>query len=47
MSQKEKARPAGGAAEQAKQGNHKLSGNPYKQFNTGGSGSQFNVEAEV
>ena len=44
MSQKEKARPAGGAAEQA---NHKLSGNPYKQFNTGDSGSQFNVEAEV
>lgn len=35
MTQKRKARPAGSAAEQAKQGNHRISGNPRIDFITG------------
>ena len=41
MTQKRKARPAGSAAEQAKQGNHWASGNPYGQSNTQTAGRQF------
>lgn len=36
-----KTRPAGGTAEQAKQGNHWESGNPYGQSNTQTAGRQF------
>ena len=43
MSKKEKARPAGSAAEQAKQGNHWESGNPYEKYTPRGGGSQFEI----
>ncbi len=43
MSKKEKARPAGSAAEQAKQGNHRTSGNPYEKYTPRGGGSQFDI----
>lgn len=45
MSKKEKTRPAGSAAEQAKQGDHWTSGNPYGQSNTQTAGRQFKIEA--
>lgn len=40
-----KTRPAGSTAEQAKQGNHWASGNPYGQSNTQTAGRQFKIEA--
>ena len=43
MSKKEKARPTGSAAEQAKQGNHRTSGNPYEKYTPRGGGSQFEI----
>lgn len=43
MSKKEKARPAGNAAEQAKQGNHQASGDPYEKYTPRGGGSQFEI----
>ena len=43
MSKKEKARPAGSAAEQAKQGNHWESGNPYEKYTPHGGGRQFEI----
>lgn len=38
-----KARPTGSAAEQAKQGNHRTSGNPYEKYTPRGGGSQFEI----
>ncbi len=38
-----KTRPAGSAAEQAKQGNHWASGNPYGQSNTQKEARQFEI----
>lgn len=38
-----KARPAGGTAEQAKQGNHWTSGTPCDKYNPCGGGSQFGI----
>ena len=43
MSEKEKARPAGSAAEQAGQGNHWESGIPCNQYNPHGGGRQFEI----
>lgn len=43
MSEKEKARPAGSAAEQAGQGNHWTSGIPCNQYNVRGSCRQFEI----
>lgn len=43
MSEKEKARPAGGTAEQARQGNHWASGIPCNQYNPHGGGRQFEI----
>lgn len=43
MSKKEKARPAGSAAEQAGQGNHWESGIPCNQYNPHGGGRQFEI----
>ena len=40
-----KTRPAGSAAEQAKQGDHWASGNPYGQSNTQTTGRQFKIAA--
>ncbi len=45
MSEKEKARPAGSAAEQAGQGNHWTSGIPCNQYNPHGGGRQFKIAA--
>lgn len=41
MHNSKKTRPAGGTAEQAEQGNHWTSGNPYGQSNTQTAGRQF------
>lgn len=43
MSEKEKARPAGSAAEQAGQGNHWTSGIPCNQYNPHGGCRQFEI----
>ena len=43
MSEKEKARPAGSAAEQAGQGNHWESGIPCNQYNVRGGCRQFEI----
>lgn len=43
MSEKEKARPAGSAAEQAGQGNHWASGIPWNQYNVRGACRQFEI----
>lgn len=43
MSKKEKARPAGGTAEQARQGNHWASGIPWNQYNVRGDCRQFEI----
>ena len=43
MSEKEKARPAGGTAEQARQGNHWASGIPCNQYNPHGGCRQFEI----
>lgn len=45
MREKEKNRPAGGTAGQAKMGNRQASGNPYEKFNTGAARGQFKIEA--
>lgn len=45
VTQKRKARPAGSAAEQAKQGNHRISGNPSQKFTTRGGNSQFKIKS--
>lgn len=43
MSKKEKARPAGGTAEQAGQGTHWASGIPCNEYNPHGGGRQFEI----
>lgn len=43
MHNSKKTRPAGSAAEQAKQGNHWASGNPYGQSNTQREARQFEI----
>lgn len=43
MSEKEKARPAGGTAEQAGQGNHWTSRIPCNQYNVRGGCRQFEI----
>ena len=43
MSKKEKTRPAGGTAEQAKQGNHWASGTPCDKYNPCGGCRQFEI----
>lgn len=47
MSEKKKTRPDAATSKRAKLGTHQTSGNPYNQFNTGDSGRQFKIEAEV
>lgn len=43
MNNNKKAHPAGGTAEQARQGNHWASGNPCNQYNPRGGGRQFEI----
>lgn len=43
MSKKEKARPTGGTAEQARQGNHWASGIPCNKYNVRGACRQFEI----
>ena len=43
MTEKRNARPAGGTAEQARQGHHWASGNPCNQYNPRGGGRQFEI----
>ena len=43
MNTKEKARPAGGTAEQAKRDSHRTGGNPYRNYTTTQNGGQGTI----